>query len=326
MCEHKLACCVVRDLLPSYLEDLTEPETTALVRAHLDSCASCRQTAQAMRAQVPVERAPKRALGFLRRIRRTRLLAAVLTVLLTLFVMGWLYDQEYHYPNTEAGRLAAVEELVPSPADDTIQPTVAEGTPLRVLAYTEQDNLLYIAYAAQNTDRVHGILTLARGWNGKYSLLSLSMDPFPYSAGVMWLDLSNASDEGQTLYALMGDNCREIYQVRVAYQVEQAGSEALDTYEAVYPISEVNFLWLFDADTLKQELGIEDPQTARIVSADVSLLDQDGNDVTAQYEDQTVTDNWGAGKGTAERFLLYVYLGIVALLGVVFVRYFLHLD
>ena len=28
MSENKLECCVVRDLLPSYIENLTEPETT----------------------------------------------------------------------------------------------------------------------------------------------------------------------------------------------------------------------------------------------------------------------------------------------------------
>ena len=29
----RLACCVVRDLLPAYLEDLTEPETAELAAA-----------------------------------------------------------------------------------------------------------------------------------------------------------------------------------------------------------------------------------------------------------------------------------------------------
>ena len=58
----------------------------------------------------------------------------------------------------------------------------------------------------------------------------------------------------------------------------------------------------------------------------VELLDQEGRDVTEQYRDEAVEDNWGGGKGTAELFLLYVYMGIVALLGVVFVGYFLRRD
>ena len=33
---NNLDCCVVRDLLPAYLEGLTEEETSAQVRAHLE--------------------------------------------------------------------------------------------------------------------------------------------------------------------------------------------------------------------------------------------------------------------------------------------------
>lgn len=41
--EHKLDCCVVRDLLPAYLEGLTEEETTRQVEAHLEECPECRR-------------------------------------------------------------------------------------------------------------------------------------------------------------------------------------------------------------------------------------------------------------------------------------------
>ena len=43
MRETNLDCCVVRDLLPSYLEELTETETSAMVREHIEHCAACRQ-------------------------------------------------------------------------------------------------------------------------------------------------------------------------------------------------------------------------------------------------------------------------------------------
>lgn len=42
MRETNLDCCVVRDLLPSYLEELTETETSAMVREHIEHCAACR--------------------------------------------------------------------------------------------------------------------------------------------------------------------------------------------------------------------------------------------------------------------------------------------
>ncbi len=65
--EHKLDCCVVRDLLPAYLEGLTEEETTRQVEAHLEECPGAVGTGEAMQASLPVVRAPKRALAFLKR-------------------------------------------------------------------------------------------------------------------------------------------------------------------------------------------------------------------------------------------------------------------
>ena len=55
MRETNLDCCVVRDLLPSYLEELTETETSAMVREHIEHCAACRQLEEDMRRQVPIK-------------------------------------------------------------------------------------------------------------------------------------------------------------------------------------------------------------------------------------------------------------------------------
>ena len=154
MDERKLDCCVVRDLLPSYLEDLTEAETTREVEAHLESCGDCRSLAENMRRDLPVEKAPKRALKFLKKVKRTRLLAAALSALLALLAMGWLYEQEFHYPNTEAGRLAAVCDYIPS---EGYNANVVLGTEMRVVAWTEKDGRLLIAFRAENEEHGRGI-------------------------------------------------------------------------------------------------------------------------------------------------------------------------
>lgn len=57
--EHKLDCCVVRDLLPAYLEGLTEEETTRQVEAHLEECPGVPSgTGRLCRASLPVVRPP----------------------------------------------------------------------------------------------------------------------------------------------------------------------------------------------------------------------------------------------------------------------------
>ena len=134
MRETNLDCCVVRDLLPSYLEELTETETSAMVREHIEHCAACRQLEEDMRRQVPIEKAPQRALRFLKRVKRTRLIAAILSALVALFCIGWLYDLEFHYANTEAGRLEAVCDYIPSPEGNTIS-GVEAGTPVRAVSW-----------------------------------------------------------------------------------------------------------------------------------------------------------------------------------------------
>ena len=45
-----LPCHIVRDLLPSYLEHLTGPETEADICEHLESCPDCRAARDAMAA------------------------------------------------------------------------------------------------------------------------------------------------------------------------------------------------------------------------------------------------------------------------------------
>lgn len=76
--EHKLDCCVVRDLLPAYLEGLTEEETTPGQGGGPPGGVSGSAVGhrEAMQASLPVVRAPKRALAFLKKVKRTRLIAA----------------------------------------------------------------------------------------------------------------------------------------------------------------------------------------------------------------------------------------------------------
>ncbi len=39
---NETSCSIIRDLLPNYAEGLTSPETSAVVKAHLETCHTCR--------------------------------------------------------------------------------------------------------------------------------------------------------------------------------------------------------------------------------------------------------------------------------------------
>ena len=325
MRETNLDCCVVRDLLPSYLEELTEAETSAMVKNHIEHCEACRQLENDMRVQVPVEKAPQRALKFLKRVKRTRLMAAILSAVVALFCMWWLYDQEYHYANTEAGRLEAVCDYIPLPEDSTMSHGVKAGTPVRAVAWQTIDNHLFIFFGADNEENVHGVMHLVRGVNGKYRALESSYEPSQYTAGVYGESLTPKGMD-RKLYMLAGDNCRDIYSALVHYI--GLDYDGINPYTAVktYELSNSDFLWIMEQSDLEQELGFSDKDIIGLHIDDVRLLDKNGKDITDEYKDESMTASWGAGKGTAELFLLYVYMGIVAALGFVFIRYFLRND
>ena len=325
MRETNLDCCVVRDLLPSYLEELTEAETSAMVKNHIEHCEACRQLENDMRVQVPVEKAPQRALKFLKRVKRTRLMAAILSAVVALFCMWWLYDQEFHYANTEAGRLEAVCDYIPLPEDSTMSHGVKAGTPVRAVAWQTIDNHLFIFFGADNEENVHGVMHLVRGVNGKYRALESSYEPSQYTAGVYGESLTPKGMD-RKLYMLAGDNCRDIYSAEVHYI--GLDYDGINPYTAVktYELSNSDFLWIMEQSDLEQELGFSDKDIIGLHIDDVRLLDKNGADITDEYKDESMTASWGAGKGTAELFLLYVYMGIVAALGFVFIRYFLRND
>lgn len=319
--DKKLDCCVVRDLLPAYLEDLTERETSAQVREHLEGCEACRGLEQDMRARVPVEKAPKGALNFLKRVKRTRLIAAGVTLALTLWCIWRLYDAEFHYPNTEAGRLAAVEDYIAEPEDSAMNRDLKAETSFRAIAWQESHGKLFIFYGADNRGNVHGIIELTRGINGKYRTDQASMDPFPYTAGVMVCGVDGRHQD-LNLIAIAGDNCREIYSVAVTYAYD-IGQPRFQTGELVYPVSEANFLWLLDKEDVKKQLGASAGDVWR---DDVRFLDRDGNDITERFRDDSVRQSWSGTRSTAEQELIYVYIGLAAVLGLVFIRYFLRRD
>ena len=98
----KLPCAVVRDLLPTYAENLTEPETKELVALHLQDCADCRARLEELSADPPhpLETAqPLDALKRQIRVRRLRSAAmAALCVFLVLFIIFFHVDSRQPIP------------------------------------------------------------------------------------------------------------------------------------------------------------------------------------------------------------------------------------
>ena len=69
--KNDLTCGVVRDLLPSYVEGLTSPESNTAVERHLSGCPDCAQLRTAL-AGAPEQAAPEDAkeVDYLKKVKR----------------------------------------------------------------------------------------------------------------------------------------------------------------------------------------------------------------------------------------------------------------
>ena len=262
----------------------------------------------------------------LKEVKRSRLVAAALAFLLCLFCIVRLYAMTFPYANTAKGLQRAVEDYVPSPDDTGATQGISPDSPLRVIGSAVQGQFLYVAYAADNADHVHGILTMKRGINGKYRPMNTSESPFPYTAGVWTGNVWANGDADNKYFFVMGDNCQDIASVHLSFSVWTGGDAESKTAEKTFDITEPDFLWIFEGKSFAKELGLSTGETNGIFTDAVVLLDKNGNDVTDQYRDDNVNDSWGASKSTAESFLIYVYMGIVAVVGIVVVKYFLRKE
>lgn len=107
-------CCMVRELLPLYLEDLTTPETTAQIQAHLQTCTACQEEKARLEQMLP-PREPELPVKKLRKLlNRRRRFALLLTALAVLLVavsaFAWLTAPEYYTVEVAEPRILETED------------------------------------------------------------------------------------------------------------------------------------------------------------------------------------------------------------------------
>lgn len=236
-----------------------------------------------------------------------------LTILITVLIAYGAYFSEFHYVNTEEGRLLMVEEYLPRKEENPVHGIGAEAA-LEVIAYQEIENRLFLFYKADNEANVHGIMQLERGINGRYRPVNASVDPFPFTAGV-YVDTLTVDGTGESYLAIAGENCEEIAEAGVTFRIYSETSGRAEVCQTVYSIDEANFLRLIKEEEVKKELGVPGRSFMRTSFQDVSLRDLQGTDVTDQYRLEDFDLSWGGSIGSAERSLVYFLVGILLIIG-----------
>ena len=86
--KNDLTCAVVRDLLPSFVEGLTEEETSEAVEHHLVDCPQCRRLRRAMDLDAQTDAREEKEVDYLKQVKRQEKRRMARAVLLTLTIVG----------------------------------------------------------------------------------------------------------------------------------------------------------------------------------------------------------------------------------------------
>ena len=173
-----LPCHIVKDLLPSYLDHLTGPETEADIQEHLASCPDCRAARDAMAADLGAEKAPPPKLNFLKRFRWQQRLGAILSVAVTLLCLVGLYRSEYCYDLTST---AEIEALIQEDLASNSLARFPQGGEVDVLETTTVKDRLFILYQIEQdgTFKRQGLYEFQRGIFGRYRFRQSHNEVYP---------------------------------------------------------------------------------------------------------------------------------------------------
>jgi len=313
-----ITCSIVQDLLPSYIEHLTSEETNLVVKEHLETCEECRSNHEAMVKEVTeVEKAPKAELKFFRKIRKTKLIAAGISILLTLILTYVVYAMEFSYALDKTELSLAVSEFT-APFDHPVDAYVLETHSI--------GRDLFVSFKDRNQESVNGIAQFVKGVNNRYRILRVQIRPSEYSSVVQHYSIESGKER---YIAVSGYNLsEEIAQYGLDYSAYTMPGDLSD-YRIRIPVKfdkdNLQFLHVYEEDELleivrsAQEITIHNP---RLTGS--SFYDEKGNEITENFrlaEEDIQQGGYGGGK--AELFLLYVFMGIIAGFGVIMARYFL---
>lgn len=102
-------CKVVQDLLPLYIDDLTNKETNQFIENHIEGCDECKQVLIDMQGEIKLEKISNSIeIKGLKKVKRRMRLQIFLTIILTilLFFIGIYINNNYTIYRNEEGRLA----------------------------------------------------------------------------------------------------------------------------------------------------------------------------------------------------------------------------
>ena len=312
-----LTCNIVQDLLPNYIEKLTSEDTNQAIEEHLDTCESCKNEYEKMAMDIVTPaKVPAIELRFFKKVKRIKILAALLCVILTLVLSYLIYSSEYHYTLDKGDLSAAVTEFT-TPFEPSFNAYVLEAKAV--------GNTLIASFKDEANANNYGIAVFVKGLNQRYRIIKTQMRPSEYSSVIQFFQIEL---ENTRYYIVNGYNLTSDIQSYgldyIAYKNPGSLSKDRVTRIVRFDVENPQFMEVYPADEIDERVVSESAQTLYEYRLfETSLYDANDNEITENFRNDSESNSDGSGAGKAELFLIYVYIAIVVVFGTVMTRYFL---
>jgi len=314
----ELKCSIVRDLLPNYIEKLTSEDTNEAVEEHLKACGDCNEAYEQMVADMGnMEKAPAVELKFLRKIKRTRLMATALCIMVTVGLCYALYASEFKYVNDKGNLSAAITEYT-SPFESKVDAYVLETE--------EIDGVLIASFKDRERTNVNGLAFLSKGINGRYRITGAKIETSEYSSVIQ-----KYSDEikGDKYYIVSGYNISdEVEEYGLDYcGYKNPGTLSKDRVRHTlrFEVENSQFLDIYNAKEMDEKAKDgSNQQLYYFMLLETSMYDANGMEITENFRiNEDAVNDVDGNIAKAELNLLYVFMAIVAWIGYIITKYIL---
>jgi len=314
----ELKCTIVQDLLPNYIDELTSEDTNEAIESHLKTCGDCKEAYEQMAADMGnMEKVPAVELKFLKKIKRTRLMAAALCIMATVGLCYALYASEFKFTSDKSNLSAAITEYT-APFKQSVDAYVLETK--------EIDGLLIATFKDQSRTNVNGLAFLKKGINGRYRLVHANIKTSDYFSVV---HIFREKINSEPYYIISGYNLsNEIKQYGLDYYAyKNPGYNSADRVRQVvrFDVKNSQFLDIYSVKELDSKVKRESDEMLYDYNLfEASMYNSQGIEITDDFlMEESKKDKMSAGIGTAEREMLYVFMAIVAWIGYIITKYIL---
>ncbi len=106
-------CKIVKDLLPNYIEKLTDPITNKFIESHIENCMDCEQVLKDMEGDIPLQKIKNnREINALKKVkRRNRFIILIMFLIITFsFILALYFLRNYSIIKNENGKLEIIKD------------------------------------------------------------------------------------------------------------------------------------------------------------------------------------------------------------------------